>query len=265
MSLDVLAQIAELPRIAPAVHRSRDAVDQLLWDRQARSVASELARQSQLRGAWASAAMEGAEIPLDSVLVGRIEDSPMGEKVRRSVVVTEGVPPLVDVFEKAPLQAWARLSALASAGLVPEDQVGRPRQGMEADDPLRLGALPSPQECADRLTALGTVCVSPSTAPAIVTAAVVHAELAVLRPFVHGSGLVARASIRLVLASRGVDPDLLTIPEAGLLGAGRPKYVRALNSYAEGSSDGMVAWVTWFCDAVRLGAVQAHQLVPDLG
>ena len=56
----------------------------------------------------------------------------------------------------------------------------------------------------------------PTTAPALVVAAVVHAELMTLQPFTYGSGLVTRAVDRLVLGSRGVDPDNWSVPEAGL-------------------------------------------------
>ena len=43
----------------------------------------------------------------------------------------------------------------------------------------------------------------------MLVAAIAHGELMTLQPFRWGSGLIARASVRLVLASRGVDPDLL--------------------------------------------------------
>ena len=80
---------------------------------------------------------------------------------------------------------------------------------------------------------------TPTEAPAIVVAAIAHAELAVVRPFAWGSGLLARASTRLVLASRGVDPSLFSIPEHGMLEMGRPAYVNALRAYASGTREGV--------------------------
>ena len=56
----------------------------------------------------------------------------------------------------------------------------------------------------------------------------VERQIAVLRPFAWGSGLIARATVRLVLAARGVDPSLFSIPEHGVAELGRPAYVRAL-------------------------------------
>ena len=60
-----------------------------------------------------------------------------------------------------------------------------------------------------------------------------------MRPFAWGSGLLARASVRLVLASRGVDPSLFSIPEHGMLEMGRPAYVKALRAYATGTREGV--------------------------
>ena len=60
-------------------------------------------------------------------------------------------------------------------------------------------------------------------APALLVAAVVHAELAAAAPFASHNGLVARAAERLVLVARGLDEKSLVVPEAGHL-ALRPAY-----------------------------------------
>ena len=62
----------------------------------------------------------------------------------------------------------------------------------------------------------------------------------------------------------GLDPDMLTIPEAGLLTLGRSKYVRALRDYNAGTPQGMASWLIWFAAAVRLGAEQAHRIASEL-
>ena len=81
-----------------------------------------------------------------------------------------------------------------------------------------------------------------------------HAEVAALRPFGWGSGLVARALIRLVLAQRGVDPEFLVAPEVGLRSVGRPAYVRAVRGYAEGTPEGVAAMLRLVAGAVERGA-----------
>ncbi|MEY3734421.1 MAG: hypothetical protein RL347_1780, partial [Actinomycetota bacterium] len=83
---------------------------------------------------------------------------------------------------------------------------------------------------------------------------IAHGELLSLRPFRWGSGLIARASLRLVLASRGVDPDLMSCPEAGMLSLGRSSYVAALRGYATGEPDGVAEWIRWNAAAIGYGA-----------
>ena len=48
----------------------------------------------------------------------------------------------------------------------------------------------------------------------------VHAELATLRPFVTGNGVVARALGRALVVGRGLDPTGVAVWEAALLAAG---------------------------------------------
>jgi hypothetical protein len=110
------------------------------------------------------------------------------------------------------------------------------------------------QAAARRLATLAATLTAPTQAPALLVAGIAHAELAVVRPFAWGSGLLARASVRLVLASRGVDPSLFSIPEHGMLELGRPAYVAALRAYASGTADGVRDFLVWHATAVALGA-----------
>jgi hypothetical protein len=247
MSVDPLAVLASSPNVAAAVQAAREEIDALLWRRDVRTAADAVAAASRERGARASAAMDGADIAV-------VEDSPMGRLLDASLRLTSAVPGQVDVFGQAPLQVLAHLHALAARGFVEADDLGRPRQGAAADDPLNLGSLPSADEVSARLALLADLLTTPTQAPALVAAAVAHAELAVLRPFVWGSGLLARATTRLVLAARGVDPSLFSIPEHGFLEAGRPAYVRALRGYASGAADGVAEFITWHATACALGA-----------
>lgn len=262
---DVLAPLAELPGVADAVARARDAVDAVLWDRGVRARAAEVVAGSRLRGAWASASIDGAEVRPDALVSGdAIDGSPMGRVVAAALALQAQTPSQVEAFRRAPLQAVSHLHAHVSAGFVPDDERGRPRTVDAADDPLRLGALPTAAEASRRTTAWAALLARPTTAPALVVAAVVHGEVAVTRPFAWGSGLVARGTTRLVLAARGVDPDGLTVPEAGLWAAGRPAYANALKAYATGTADGVAQWLVLHADAVRVGADEARRVYADL-
>jgi hypothetical protein len=244
---DPLAALSADETVAAAVLAAREEVDALLWRRDVRGAAAEVASASIQRGARDSAAIDGADLVLPDA-------SPMGRVLEAALLLTAAVPTQVEVFGRAPLQALAHLHALTATGLVPVDDLGRPRRGDTADDPLNLGPLVPASVAADRLARLAGTLTRPTEAPALVVAAIAHAELAVLRPFAWGSGLLARATTRLVLAGRGVDPSLFSIPEHGMLEMGRPAYVRALRAYASGTPAGVSEFIVWQATAFAMGA-----------
>ena len=242
--------------MAGACDAARSEVDRLLWDRGVRSRAADVVAASALTGARDSAALDGADASLQAVRSG-LDDSPLGRAVAASLALTAAVPGQLDAWTRAPLQVLAHLHALAARGFEDDDCLGRPRAGSEIVDALHIGDPPDPAEVADRLVGLADVLTSPTSAPAVLVAAVAHGELLALRPFRWGSGLIARASVRLVLASRGVDPDLLSCPEAGMLSLGRTSYVASLRAYRSGEPAGVAEWIAWNCSAIGYGASPA--------
>ncbi len=244
---DPLAVLAADERVAAAVLAAREEIDALLWRRDVRAAAAEVASASIQRGARDSAAIDGADLVLP-------DDSPMGRVLDAALRLTAAVPTQVEVFARAPLQALAHLHALTATGFVPASDLGRPREGDAADDPLNLGPVVPAGAAADRLARLAGTLTTPTEAPALVVAAIAHAELAALRPFAWGSGLLARAATRLVVAGRGVDPSLFSIPEHGMLELGRPAYVKALLAYASGTPAGVSEFLVWHSTAIALGA-----------
>jgi hypothetical protein len=144
---------------------------------------------------------------------------------------------LVPVLRQTPLQAFARLHALAASAALPTDQLGRPR-----------GA-----DQAERLRGLADIVVADKSTPALVLAAIVHADLATVAPFASHNGIVARAAERLVLVARGVDPTSLVVPEAGHL-ALREAYDSNLRGYASGTRSGVHSWLLYAAEAFAAGA-----------
>lgn len=246
MTADPLEVLAQDPVNAPMLGAARDAFDALLWRRDVRANAEAVAADSIARGARASAAIDGADL-------AEPDDSPMGRTLACAIATTAAAGGLVEVWHRAPLQALASLHAHAAAGFVDEDAIGRPRTDDRANDPLLIGGLPDASVVAPRLTMLADLATA-STAPALLVAAIVHAELLALRPFAHGSGLVARAAVRCVLADRGIDPGLFSIPEHGMAEAGRPALVRAVKAYGTGTAAGMHEYLRWFASACGVGA-----------
>ncbi len=152
----------------------------------------------------------------------------------------------------------ARLHVLAASDLLDAERLGRPRGAHEqVEDPHGLGPAPSAGEAAHRLDQLARLLVAPSTAPALVVAAVVHGEVLALRPFAGADGLVARAAARTTLVARGLDPQAVTVPEAGHLALGRDAYGEASRAYVGGSPEGVARWVVHCGEAVTRGAREA--------
>jgi Fic family protein len=90
-----------------------------------------------------------------------------------------------------------------------------------------------------------------------VIASIAHAELLATTPFGWGDGLIARAVFRLLLVDRGLDPNSLAAPEVGLVEQGVDAYRGALAGYAEGTADGIAAWIAHCAQALVLGAQES--------
>jgi Fic/DOC family len=229
---DPLARLAALDGVASAMTAARDGIDALLRDRGLRRTTPALTAESLLRGAGASAVLEGSRSSLDAIRDGR-GDEVAGAAVRVSAELLGLLPTLT----RSPLQAVARLHTLAGRGLDADEDLGRPRG----------------PDSAARLRELARLLSRETTAPALVVAAVAHAELATAAPFVSGNGLVARAVERLVLVARGVDEKSLVVPEAGHL-ALRREYESNLRGYREGGAEGVHGWLLYAAEAFVRGA-----------
>lgn len=215
---DVFASVAALEGVPSAFAAARDGIDVLLRDRGLRRTGPELTGESLLRGARASAELEGEEY--DESCAVRLSSELLG---------------LLPIWRRSPLQALARMHALAARGLVDDDDLGRPVQG------------------ADRLAELASRLPEPSSAPALVVAAVVHAEILATRAFVAANGVVARGAERLVLVERAVDPASVTVPEGGHLASGR-EYAAVARGYAEGEPQAVRQWLLHCAAAYARGA-----------
>lgn len=183
---DAFAAVADLPGVADAVDDAREAVDRLLGHRILRRRSAEVSTESALRGARASAVLEGSPVTLDEL---RTTENPSDPVVQGTLRVSAELGTLTDVWRKAPRQALARLHVLAAADAVDGAELGRPRSGDGVvKDVLGLGEPPAPSEVAARLDALSGLLTEPTKAPALVVSSIVHGELLALRPFGWGTG-----------------------------------------------------------------------------
>ncbi|WP_189219433.1 MULTISPECIES: oxidoreductase [Streptomyces] len=250
---DPLAALGELPSVAESVESVRKAVDRVYGHRIMRRRSNEVTSEAALRGARGSAALAGADWALEEV---RRRSDFSGDEARvmgAALRLTAEAGQLLSIWRQSPLRVLARLHLVAAAD--GDARVGRPRQhGEQVDEPLVDLPLPDADEVAGRLDGLSRLIIAGSSAPALVTAAVVHGELLALRPFGSHNGLVARAAERIVLVGSGLDPKSICPAEVGHAERGRAAYVAALEGYVSGTPEGMSAWITHCGEAVGLGA-----------
>ena len=251
---DPLAALGSLPGVADSVESVRKAVDQVYGHRVMRRRSNEITSEAALRGARGSAALSGADWALEEVrrrsdFSGDDGARTMGAALR----LTAEAGQLLSIWRQSPLRVLARLHLVAAADKA--ERVGRPRQeGEPVDEPLIGLGLPSAAEAHGRLDGLSELIIAGGSAPALVTAAVVHGELLALRPFTSHNGLVARTAERIVLVGSGLDPKSVCPAEVGHAELGQEAYVRALEGYVSGTPEGVAAWISHCGRAVELGA-----------
>ncbi|MFC5953152.1 oxidoreductase [Streptomyces sp. NPDC005774] len=251
---DPLAALGSLPGVADSVESVRKAVDRVYGHRVMRRRSNEITSEAALRGARGSAALSGADWALEEVRrrsdFGTDDEArTMGAALRLSAEAGQ----LLTIWRQSPLRVLARLHLVAAADRA--DQVGRPRkEGEPVDEPLIGLPLPGAAEAHGRLEGLAELIIGGGSAPALITAAVVHGELLALRPFTSCNGLLARTAERIVLVGSGLDPKSVCPAEVGHAELGREAYLTALEGYVSGTPEGLAGWIAHCGRAVELGA-----------
>jgi hypothetical protein len=249
MTSDPLAPLMALPGVADASDQAREALGRAHRHRSNLRRWPVTAAEAALRAARASAVLDGGGLKLDEDLeVSASSDPVFAGALRVAQALEGGETALVGVWQRAPLQALARLHMLAAADQVDEAQLGRPRA-----DP----------EVGPRLELLATIVTGGSQAPGAVIAAVVHGELLTLAPFGSADGVVARAVARLVTIASGLDPHGLGVPEVSWMRRSA-QYRDAARGFATGSPDGIANWLMLCCRAIRDGAQEALSIAESL-
>lgn len=264
--------LAALPGMAEKVDAAREACTQLRWHNALRRRIPEAAAESRVRGAWASGELDGARLSVDIVrdlMRGAVtwhdEPDPVEQVMRGVVAATAETERLGNVVLTAPMQALARLHTAAAAGLVPDDELGRPRKdGEDCREFVEIGDAPPAAEARERLQRvieiLALASSKSSTLPVPIVAALAHAEIITARPFTRGNGVVARAIERAVIQAGGLDPTGVAVPEAGHGTGGGPAYLGGLTAYTRGDAAGVGLWLTHCCDAIIAGAGEGQQI-----
>ncbi|GAA1747289.1 oxidoreductase [Aeromicrobium alkaliterrae] len=227
---DPFGSAAALEGLPSLYAGTRDGIDTILRDRGLRRTTPEDTATSLLGGAAASATLEGSPVTADELAGGEGDPTARG-----ALRLSSELLGLVPTWSRSPVQALARMHAVATAGVSPD--AGRP---VNPAGVARLGNLTQ---------VLGR----PTAAPGLVVAALVHAEIVTAGAFGSHNGVVARAAERLVLVVTGVDPASVTVPEAGH--AAEPDgYRAALAAYGRATSAGTQQWLQYAAQAFSRGA-----------
>jgi hypothetical protein len=243
-----LAPLLALPGVAAAADQAREALGRAHRHRANLRRWPVTAAEAALRAARASAVLDGG-LKLDERLDASAASDPVFAGALRVAQALEGgETTLVGVWQRAPLQALARLHMLAAADRVDEDRLGRPRADADVGPRLEL---------------LAKIVTGGSGAPAPVIAAVAHGELLTLAPFGSADGVVARAVSRLVTIATGLDPHGLGVPEVSWMRRAAD-YRDAARGFAAGTPDGIAAWLVLCCRAMRTGAQEALSIADSL-
>ena len=245
---DPLAPLLALPGVAEAADAARAALASVHRHPANRRGWPTTAAESVLRGARASAGVEGASVRLDT---DGEQDEVLSAALRVAGELTgESLDRAVSVWTRSPLQELAHLHLLAASG--------------PGVDPQALGR-PRPEEgVAERLQGLAELVTGGTRAPAPVLAAVVLGELSGLRPFGSADGIVARAAFRLVGVSTGLDPHCLVVPEVTFY-RDPEAHRAALQGYMSGTEEGVTEWLLHCCRALEAGAREATSIADAAG
>lgn len=263
-----VASLLALPGVGEAVEEARTACTELRWHQALRRRIPEAAAESRVRGAAATALLEGSE-PAGSAGTVRLvrdvvrgavtwpeEPDPVERVLKAAVQVTAATEAVGAQSLTSPAQVLARLHVAATADLLPPGQVGRPRHpGEDCTEFRDLGeALPGEQVPHRLELVYGLLGTLQTGGSALVVAALVHAELMTVRPFVSGNGLVARALERVVHRVGGLDPTGVAVPELGHAQKVGADYRGALTAYGQGGPEGVRLWLLQCAQATVTGA-----------
>ncbi|MDZ4268669.1 MAG: oxidoreductase [Mycobacterium sp.] len=246
---DLLAPLSRLPGVTQAGDEAREALGRAHRHRVNLRGWPKTAAEASLRAARASSVLDGGPLQFSSGDAdGAGSDPVLAGALRVAEALEGGEGALVGVWRRAPLQAIAKLHALAAADLVDAAQLGRPR----ADG-----------DVGRRLELLADIVTGGARVPAPVLAAVVHGEVLTLQPFGTADGVVARAVSRLVTIASGLDPHGLGVPEVHWMRRSGD-YRAAARGFASGTPEGLAAWLVLSSEALHAGAREALSIAQSM-
>ena len=120
--------------------------------------------------------------------------------------------------------------------------------------PCGADFIPPPPEMLDGLLTDLCASINDDTLPALVQAALVHAQFETMHPFDDGNGRTGRALVHVILRRRGVAPHFLP-PISLIFARDRDRYISGLTQFR---GDGVVRWIEQFATATFSAAKLAQ-------
>jgi Fic family protein len=128
--------------------------------------------------------------------------------------------------------------------------------GGRLNSPIDAEFVPPPPEVVPGLLKDLVAFVNREDLPAVVQAAIVHAQFETVHPFTDGNGRVGRCLIHAVLRRRGLAPTFVP-PVSVVLATNARAYVRGLMAFREGA---IAAWCSSFSYSCRSAAEESERL-----
>jgi len=127
-------------------------------------------------------------------------------------------------------------------------------------NPGRADFVPPPPEYVQDLVDDLCVFMNRIDLPAVVQAAIAHAQFETIHPFAYGNGRVGRALIHVVLRRRALAPRYAP-PVSLVLAADAKRYIGGLTAFRK---DRIAEWCATFAESVQLAAAKAVELADRL-
>jgi Fic family protein len=132
--------------------------------------------------------------------------------------------------------------------------------GGRLDSPLDAEFVPPPPAKVPTLLDDLVAFVNREDLPAVVQAAIAHAQFETIHPFSDGNGRVGRCLIHVVLRRRGLAPTLIP-PVSVVLATNAKAYIRGLTDYRQGA---IAAWCSSFSIACRAASQKSETLAGQI-
>jgi Fic family protein len=128
--------------------------------------------------------------------------------------------------------------------------------GGRLNSPIDAEFVPPPPEEVPGLLKDLVAFVNREDLPAVVQAAIAHAQFETIHPFTDGNGRVGRCLIQIILRRRGLAPTFVP-PVSVVLATNAKAYVRGLTDFREGD---VAVWCSSFSYACRSAADESEKL-----